>query len=88
MEEALGCMVIDTACQKFVTGSGWLEDFETRIHVAGLEVIKSQEHEVFKFGVGGPQVSKTRARVPAAVNKRTFECRMSCLLYTSDAADD
>ena len=78
VEEALGCMVIDTACQKFVTGSGWLEDFAQRLHAAGMaEIILAQEYEVFKFGAGGPQVSRTRARVPAGVNKRTFECRMS-----------
>ena len=75
--EALGCMVIDTACQKFVTGSGWLEDFAQRIQAAGIEIILGQEYEVFKFGAGGPQVSRTRARAPAGVNKRTFECRMS-----------
>ena len=77
VEEALGCMVIDTACQKLATGSGWLEWSAQRMQTAGLEILFGQEHEVFKFGAGGPQVSRTRARVPAGVNKRTFECRMS-----------
>ena len=47
-------MVIDTACQKFVTGSGWLEDFAQRLLAAGMaEIITAQEYEVFKFGAGG-----------------------------------
>ena len=46
VEEALGCMVIDTACQKFVTGSGWLEVFAARIYSAGINIITSEEYEV------------------------------------------
>ena len=77
VEEALGCMVLDTACQKFVAGDAWLEDFSMRTAVHGLEIQQTPEHEVFKFGAGAPQVSRIRARLPAAVNGRPFECRTS-----------
>ena len=77
VEETLGCMVLDTACQRFVTGDVWLEDFSMRTAAYGLEILQTSEHEVFKFGAGAPQVSLSRVRLPAAVNGRPFECRAS-----------
>ena len=77
VEEISGCMVLDTACPRSVTGNIWLEDFRIKVTVLGLKISQTPEREVFKFGTGASQVSQSRARLPVAVNGKSFECRVS-----------
>lgn len=67
---------LDTACNRTCTGPSWLSSF-----LAGLKsapqwiqslAVKSPEHEVFRFGNGGTQVSSERWRLPMLVEERSY----------------
>ncbi|CAK9100240.1 unnamed protein product [Durusdinium trenchii] len=59
---------LDSACNRTVTGSEWLHSFLRCLEHAPQAVRdlvqSSPEHEVFRFGDGGTQVSSTRWRIP------------------------
>ncbi len=63
---------LDTACNRTCTGTTWLQSYlkgleEAPTYVRKL-VCRVNEHEVFRFGNGGTQVSHDRWRLPAVID--------------------
>ncbi len=63
---------LDTACNRTCTGTTWLQSYlkgleEAPSYVRKL-VCRVNEHEVFRFGNGGTQVSHDRWRLPAIID--------------------
>ena len=63
---------LDTACNRTCTGTSWLQSYlkcldEAPTYVRKL-VCRVNEHEVFRFGNGGTQVSYDRWRLPAVID--------------------
>ena len=62
---------LDSACNRTCTGSEWLAGFLSGLREAPAEiralVRQEEEHETFRFGNGGTQVSLRRWRLPFVV---------------------
>ena len=63
---------LDSACNRTCTGSDWLHSFLTVLRATApkevVDLVRSEpEHETFRFGNGGTQVSNERWRLPTVV---------------------
>ena len=62
---------LDTACNRTCTGSTWLQSYLD--HLKGAPgfirqlIQRADEHEVFRFGNGGTQISHDRWKLPALI---------------------
>ena len=63
---------LDTACNRTCTGSTWLRSYLDHLKEAPSYIRKMvqrvDEHEVFRFGNGGTQVSHDRWKLPALID--------------------
>ena len=75
VNDSRGCAVLDTACEKTVTGSAWLESYESLVQEFGLYTIHCSENETFRVGAGGNHISTLRVRFPAVISGSPVEIR-------------
>ena len=66
IQEFMGCMVLDTACQRSCCSEEWVSRHSQTLGEFRLAIKMVDAHDVFQFGSGKPQVSKKRAYFPAS----------------------
>jgi hypothetical protein len=76
-DNAADCLVLDTACQKTVTGFLWMNRFAKAISPQKLPLLGAAERESFQFGEGDVQVSQVRYRLPCGIAGVAVEIRCS-----------
>ena len=68
VHEAVGFMILDTACQRSCCGTAWIRAHTEKLNELGLKTLVRESQEKFQFGSGQPLISERHVFLPAGVN--------------------